>query len=317
MISGAQAHIVIGCGYLGLRVARLWRDAGRMTVAVTRSPTRAADFAREDLGVLVADVTRHESLLSLGWLEQFSKDVAGLDIAVESVLYAVGFDRTSGDDIELVYAGGLSNTLAALGQSARRAIYISTTGVYGPAGGEWVDEETPPDPRRDGGRASLAAEQILAAHPIGRHSAILRLAGIYGPGRVPHLDKLRAGEPLPVPRDGWLNLIHVDDAARIVVAADAWLASLDTATDISPHGPHIFCVSDGSPVRREEYYREAACILDAPPPRFVAPPTDSPAAARASANRRISNAKMRQTLAVELQYPSYREGLASVLATES
>ena len=109
--------------------------------------------------------------------------------------------------------------LAALPSDTGRFIYISTTGVYGTAGGEWVDEETPPDPQRDGGRASLAAEQVLAAHPLGARSIILRLAGIYGPGRVPFLDKLRAGEPIPAPSAGYLNLIHVDDAAAVVVAA--------------------------------------------------------------------------------------------------
>jgi nucleoside-diphosphate-sugar epimerase len=153
---------------------------------------------------------------------------------------------------------------------------------------------------------------VLAGHSLGRHSAILRLAGIYGPGRVPHLEKLRAGEPLPVPSDGWLNLIHVDDAARIVVAADAWLAARDAV-----EGPHVFCASDGAPVRREDYYREAARLLGAPSPRFTAPPPDSPAAERAAANRRIRNEKMRHALGVAFDFPSYREGLAAILGSTS
>ena len=99
----------------------------------------------------------------------------------------------AGNSIEEVYAGGVRNVLAALPHDTGRFIYISTTGVYGPADGDWVDEETPPDPRRDGGRASLAAEQVLAAHPLGQRGVILRLAGIYGPGRVPFLDKLAGG----------------------------------------------------------------------------------------------------------------------------
>lgn len=226
-----------------------------------------------------------------------------------SALYAVGFDRKSGADIHSVYAGGLQNVMAALPPSVSRVIDISTTGVYGSADGEQVDEQTPPDPQRDGGRASLAAEQVLAAHPLGRRSAILRMAGLYGPGRVPHLDKLRAGEPLPVPSDGWLNLIHVDDAARIVVAADAWLAHCETAD-----GPHVFCIADGSPVRRDDYYREAARILGAPPPQFTTPSVGSAAAARAAANRRVSNVKMRETFDIALEFPTYRQGLAAILA---
>jgi nucleoside-diphosphate-sugar epimerase len=293
--------LIVGCGYLGLRVGRRWRDAGQGVVAMTRSESRAAELVAEDLGTMTADVTRRNSMAEL------SSSAAGHQL--ESALYAVGFDRESGVDILSVYAGGLQNVLAALPSSVRRVIYISTTGVYGPHSGQWVDELTPPDPQRDGGRASLAAEQILAAHPLGRRSAILRLAGLYGPGRVPHLDKLRAGEPLPVPSDGWLNLIHVDDAARIVVAADAWLARRETAD-----GPHVFCVADGSPVRRDDYYREAARVLGAAPPQFIVPPLDSPAVARAGANRRIRNGKMRDTFGVALEFPTYRQGLAAILA---
>jgi nucleoside-diphosphate-sugar epimerase len=254
-----------------------------------------------------ADVTKTETLY---WLPQIA-DLRLGGTPPESLLYAIGFDRSAGPDIHAVYAGGLRNVLAALPPSVTRVIYISTTGVYGTAGGGWVDETTPTDPQREGGKASLAAEQILKAHPLGKRSAILRLAGIYGPGRVPYLDKLRAGEPIAAPSEGWLNLIHVDDAARIVVAVDRWLADR-AASD----GPHLFCVSDGSPVVRGEYYAEAARLIGAPPPRFTAPPADSPAAARAGADRRVSNAKLHEWMreaGISLEYPSYREGLAEIL----
>jgi nucleoside-diphosphate-sugar epimerase len=294
----AAHKLVVGAGYLGLRVANMWARAGVHVFAATRSSWREPI---DGLSTVNFDVT------SPG-------DCAELCAAIgdiESVLYAVGFDRDAGPDIQAVYSGGLANVLAALPVSVHRVIYISTTGVYGSHNGEWVDELTPPDPRREGGRASLAAEQALAAHPLSRRSVILRLAGLYGPGRVPHLDKLGAGEPLPVPRDGWLNLIHVDDAARIVVAADAWLAVQDEAET-----PHIFCVSDCAPVCREEYYGQAARLLGAPPPRFISPPPDSPASQRAAANRRVRNAKMRETFGISLDYPSYREGLAAILSAE-
>ena len=255
-----------------------------------------------------ADVTQPATLAALQTLPALGGTLP------ESLLYAVGFDRTAGPDIHSVYANGLQNVLAALPASVTRAIYISTTGVYGTAGGGWVDETTPTAPHRDGGKASLAAEEILRAHPLGRRSAILRLAGIYGPGRVPYLDKLRAKEPIAAPSAGWLNLIHVDDAARIVVAIDRWLAARDEAD-----GPHVFCVSDGVPAVRGEYYAEAARLIGAPPPQFTTPPADSPAAARAGADRRVSNAKLRDWMAPQglaLQYPSYREGLAQILHAE-
>jgi nucleoside-diphosphate-sugar epimerase len=303
----ATTRIIFGAGYLGLRVGKAWKADGDHTWAVTRDVRnyeRVLELGMAGMLTAHGDVTNASSLNWLPTLDGMCG--AGL----ESVVFAVGYDRSCRASIEEVYAGGLKNVLAALPPWVTRVIYISTTGVYGPHAGEWVDESTPPDPRRDGGRASLAAEQVLAAHPLGRRSVILRLAGLYGPGRVPHLDKLRAGEPLPVPSEGWLNLIHVDDAARIVVAADAWLASTDAAA-----GPHVFCVSDGAPVRRADYYREAVRLLGAPPPRFTSPPPDSPAAERAAANRRIRNEKMRLTLHVALEFPSYRQGLAAILAS--
>lgn len=295
-------RIVFGCGYLGLRVAKLWIHQDDHVISYTRSDNRGPELGSEGLWTAIGDVTEPNTLKSLTELPSLG------GAPPESLLYSVGHDRTAKPDIHAVYAGGLQNVLNALPPSINRVIYISTTGVYGSAGGEWVDETTLTDPRREGGKASLAAEDVLRCHPLGSRSAILRLSGIYGPGRVPYLDKLHAGEPLPVPIEGWLNLIHVDDAARVVVAVDAWLQSRDAAD-----GPHVFCVSDGVPVRRADYYAEVAQLIGAPAPTFCAPPADSPAAARAAADRRVSNQKLRSTLSVKLMYPSYREGLAAIL----
>jgi nucleoside-diphosphate-sugar epimerase len=304
-----RVRIVFGCGYLGLRVARRWRDVGASVVAITRSTARSIELASELIGSATADVTDLGSLEAE--LGPFGK-LSNLRLSVESALYAVGYDRTSDVDINAVYAGGLQNVLAALPRSVSRMIYISTTGVYRTAGGDWVDEQTPPDPQREGGRASLAAEEVLRRHPLGRRSVILRLAGIYGPGRVPYLDKLRADEAIPAPSAGWLNLIHVDDAAKIVVAADDWAAAREESD-----GPHVFCVSDGHPVQRGDYYTEVARLVGAAPPTFTAPPPDSPVAARAAADRRIRNDKMCRELQRSLLYPTYREGLASILTTKT
>jgi len=196
--------------------------------------------------------------------------------------------------------------LTALPRDVERFIYISTTGVYGPAGGEWVDELTPPDPQRDGGRASLAAEQALAAHPLGKRGVILRLAGIYGPGRIPFLSDLRAAAPIPATTAGHLNLIHVDDAAAVVLAAARCPAFDD--------GPRVYCVSDGRPVQRGEYYRQVARQIGAPPPTFTDPKPGSPRAARAEADRRIRNDRMRNELRVKLAYSDYGAGLAAILS---
>jgi nucleoside-diphosphate-sugar epimerase len=250
-------------------------------------------FRQQGYEAIVADVTRPDTLRKLP--------------AAESVLFSVGFDRASNDSIEAVYAGGMRNLLAALSASTGRLVYISTTGVYGPADGGWVDEVTPPDPQRDGGRASLAAEELIAAHPLGQRSVILRLAGIYGPGRVPFIRELRAGEPIPARTSGWLNLIHVEDAAAVVVAA----------TEMPLSGKSIYCVSDGVPVERGEFYSEVARQIGTPPPQFIEPNPNSPRSARAEANRRISNARMLADLRVKLAFPDYRAGLADAVETQN
>src|SRR5262249_9677639 len=159
-----------GCGYLGSRVARRWRNFGDEVIVVTRSSQRAQAFERDGYRAIVADVTQVATLTELP--------------AAETVLFAVGFDRGAGGSISDVYAGGVPNVLAALPSGIQRFSYISTTGVYGDAGGEWVDEDTPSNPLREGGRASLAAEQALAESPFAARSIVLRLAGIYGPGRI-------------------------------------------------------------------------------------------------------------------------------------
>jgi nucleoside-diphosphate-sugar epimerase len=288
-----MTKLIFGCGYLGERVAQRWQEAGHKVVVVTRSRERAEGFARRGYETIAADITLPDTLINLP--------------LAETVLFAIGFDRTVGQSIETVYASGLRNVLAALPSQTGRVIYISTTGVYRDTEGDWIDEETPPDPQREGGRASLSAELTLAEHPLGGSAVILRLAGIYGPGRIPFRSLLRAGAPIPAASEGWLNLIHVVDAASVVVAA------AEATFDEPGRGPRIYCVSDGHPVQRGDYYREVARIIGAPEPTLVAPQQNSPRAARAANDRRVRNVRMLAELPVKLVFPDYRAGLAAIL----
>lgn len=281
-------RLIFGCGYLGLRVARRWAASGDRVFAATRSETTTNAFTEQGLEPLLADVTRPETLADLP--------------ASETLLYAVGYDRTAEPSIHEVYTEGLRNVLSALLESVERAIYVSTTGVYGDAGGDWIDELTPAAPARDGGKASLAAERVLAESPWGDRSVALRMAGLYGPDRLPYLKQLRAGEPIAAPSTGWLNLIHIDDAATAVLAA---------AEASDP--PAVVNVSDGAPPQRGDYYAEVARQIGAPTPQFVDPPADSPRAARAGANKRVGNRLLIERLGVSLAYPTYREGVAAAL----
>jgi nucleoside-diphosphate-sugar epimerase len=140
---------------------------------------------------------------------------------------------------------------------------------------------------------------------LGQRAIVLRMAGIYGPGRIPRRKELKAGLPIDAPGEGYLNLIHVDDAASAVTAAEQQ----------SPL-PALYCVSDGHPVIRREYFRELAALLGATEPRFREPRRNAPAAERASASKRVSNQRLLAELKFELHYPSYREGLAAIVRAE-
>jgi nucleoside-diphosphate-sugar epimerase len=291
-MSAGATKLVVGCGYLGSRVAARWRDAGSAVSIATRSAARAAEFAAAGYTPLVFDLAEQTTIPPL---PEF-----------DTVLFAVGFDRSAGRTIDQVYVQGLQNVVAALPAPPRCFVYISTTGVYGEGGGALVDEETACLPRRPGGIASLASEVRLVASPCGPRAVILRLAGIYGPGRVPRRETLLAGEPIHVAPDSWLNLIHVDDAATAVLTAERY------ARECPERLPRRFVISDGQPVRREEYYREVARLAGAPPPTF-APPADL-AERRAGSDKRVSNARMRAELGFPLEHPNYQAGLQGIFA---
>jgi nucleoside-diphosphate-sugar epimerase len=287
-----MAKLIFGCGYLGLRVARLWLALGEEVYAVTRSAERAAQLASEGIRPLVGNLVREPKL--------------PLPARLSTVLFAVGFDRQPGAAIHEVYVGGLANAISSLPRPMDRFVYISSTGVYGQTDGEEVDEDSVCQPVRDGGRACLAGEELLAASHLGKQAVILRLAGLYGPGRIPRSGDLKAGRPIDAPSGGWLNLIHVEDAARIVLLTEA---------RASP--PRTYVISDGHPVQRADYFAELSRLLDAPPPRFVDPPPASAARQRAASDKRVNPRRMFAKLQPRLLYPSYRAGLAAIVADES
>ena len=193
------------------------------------------------------------------------------------------------------------------GWKPERIVYLSTTGVYGDAAGAWIDEQTPPAPSHPRGRRRLDAERALHEWVTAQHgtrsAVILRVAGIYGPDRLP-LAKVRSGHPLldPDRYPALINLIHSHDLARICL--------------IAAHAPAgIYNVCDGHPVRMYDYFSEIARHLKIAPPPTVsiatAKKTMSPAFIHyLTESRRISNQRLRETLRVSFQFPDYRHGIA-------
>ncbi len=222
------------------------------------------------------------------------------------MLLAVGHDRSSDKSIEEVYVTGLANVLAALPSPPRRLIYISTTGVYGQTDGDWVSEQSPCQPARPGGKACLAAEQLLAESSLAPRVVVLRCAGLYGPGRIPLVDYVRRGAEIPSRPDAHLNLIHIDDVAHVVTIVD----EVETVS-------RVYNVADGQPVLRREFYREIARLVGAAEPTFAAGISPGDERRNRVDDKRISSALLMNELHATLTYPSYREGLAAVVAAEA
>ncbi len=275
--------LVVGCGYLGERIARRWHQSDARVFVTTRSEETAERFRQQQWHPVLCDVTRPETLTDLP--------------RVSTVVYCVGLDRSSGQSMHDVYVQGLQNVLDHL-PSPERFLYVSSTGVYGQIGGEIVDETSETEPIDDSGRTVLKAERSL--HSRVEHAIVLRFAGIYGPDRLLRSDALQKGEVITGVGESWLNLIHVDDGAEAVLIAE------ERAT-----AGEIYNVSDDEPVRRQDFFGFLAEELGAPEPQFTG------TASRRPTNRRIANRRLREELSVSLRYPDYRVGIREVLKSKN
>ncbi len=286
--------LVIGCGYLGHRVANAWIRQGHTVTVLTRNPEHAARFRSEGLIPVVGDVTDAGTLNSLP--------------PAETVLFAVGYDRAASHTQRDVYVDGLENVLRLLAGHVRRFLSISSTSVYGQSSGEWVDESSPCEPTRPNGIVCLDAEQRVCSHfppeqsTAERGANVLRLAGFYGPNPLLQRgDALKSGRPLSGNPDAYLNLIHVDDAVKAVLACEERGRSGST-----------YLVCDDQPIPRREYYERLALLVDAPSPQYEE--TVSEANESLSLNKRCSNRKLHEELGVELSYPTVVTGLPHALS---
>jgi nucleoside-diphosphate-sugar epimerase len=197
----------------------------------------------------------------------------------------------------------------AIARGRARIVYLSTIGVYGDSGGAWVDEESPPKPGSKRSTARLAAEEAWCRFGAenGKAVAILRLAGIYGPGRNALVTVAEGTARRIIKLDQVFNRIHMTDIAQ---AIDACFAQAATG---------VFNLADDEPAPPQDVIAFAAELLGkAPPPEI--PFDEARAAMSAMAqsfyaeNRRARNVKLKQTLGVRLAYPTYREGLRALFA---
>jgi nucleoside-diphosphate-sugar epimerase len=198
--------------------------------------------------------------------------------------------------------------LVAARTSLRWVGYLSSTGVYGDHKGGWVDETTRPAPtsERAQRRSTAEASWLVMSREHGLPIHVFRLSGIYGPGRSV-LDEIRAGTAKRILRPGHLfGRIHVDDIARVLVA------SMD---QLNPGA--IYNVTDDEPAAPADVVTYACELLGLPPPPetpFEKAELSPMAASFWTDRRRVKNERIKRELGVKLLYPTYREGLAAILA---
>lgn len=274
--------LIVGCGDIGRRVARLLIAQGRTVRAIVRRP--------EGLSGLTA----------LG----VAAECCDLDVAAPAAAPTVFWFAPPPPDgrVDTRLRRFLSGRPAVT-----RIVYISTSGVYGDCQGQWIDESAPLQPRTDRGRRRLDAEQALfaAAALQGLEAVVLRVPGIYGPGRLPE-QRLRLGQPVVLAQESpYSNRIHAEDLARVAVAAAA-----------RGQPGAAYNVSDGHPTTMTDYFLRCARWLDLPePPQVslaVALREFTPAMRSfLTESRRLQNYRMIRQLGIVLQFPTLELGLPS------
>jgi nucleoside-diphosphate-sugar epimerase len=276
--------LILGCGYVGGRVARRLLDRGLLVHATSREPEALGALAARGAVVHELDVCQPAHLAALTAL--------GRQLPGTHVLHSippVDEDGTVSDPTPRL--------VRALGGAPARIVYLSTTGVYGDAPA--VDEDTAAAPRTERGRLRLRAEAAVAAGPW--TTLCLRLAAIYGPGRGVHQAVLHGRFRAVGAGRHVVSRIHVDDLAALVVAA--------LLTGVAG----AFPVADDEPAASEDVAALAARLLDCPMPAAGTGPLHETLAV----DRTVDGRAIRRLLGVALQYPSYRVGIPAVLAAEA
>jgi nucleoside-diphosphate-sugar epimerase len=289
--------LIIGCGYTGRKIAARLAKTTPSLAGVVSSADSAGRLAPLGLRVIQAD------------LDQPLQDDLTRELGLaEQIHYLAPPPGTGTSDPRL------GRVLAALGRRPTpcRLVYTGTTGVYGDCGDEWVDEERPLNPTTERAQRRAHAEgQLLAwQEQTGNEPIILRVAGIYGPDRLP-LASLRRGTPVVDPAEApFSNRIHVDDLVQ------ACLAAMERGRP-----GRAYNVADGHPTTSAEYYQLLADLAGLPrPPRIswleaqkVLPPG---VLSFLRENRRIDNRRLREELSLELIHPDPASGLRASLAQQ-
>jgi nucleoside-diphosphate-sugar epimerase len=273
-----QRILIAGCGYvgraLGVRVAREGAEIWGL-----RRSAQATELA--GIRPIAADLTDPATL----------RDLPG---DLDAVVYAASAGVSTPEAYEAAYLRGLKNLLDVV--APRRLVFVSSTAVYGDRQGAWTDEETPAEPDHFSGRILLEAERLTLESPA--QAVVLRLGGIYGPGRERLIREVAEGRATRPAEPLYTNRIHRDDAAGAI----AHLLALDRPEP-------VYLGVDSEPADLGAIYAWIAARLGRPEP----PPAAAPGEGRlARGSKRCSNARL-IAAGYRFAYPTFREGYGELV----
>lgn len=280
--------LIVGCGYLGRRVAQQEIARGYRVAAVSHSESARSELIEQGLAVIAGDLDDASSL-------------PDLHLSNVGVYYFCPPSPGEEDDQRI----GVFLAKIVEGEEPVRIVLVSTTGIYGDCGGDWIDEDALPNPQAVRSRCRLDVEQQLHTWcgNKGVELVILRVPGIYGPGRLP-VERIRKQVPvLSEAESPWSNRIHIDDLVQACVKGADYEGELG-----------VFNVSDGMPSTMTDYFNHVADAVGLPrPPQISRQQAELELSAGMlsylNESKRISNQRMIEVLGVELRYPNLVAGL--------
>lgn len=285
--------LIVGAGYIGLPLGAELARRGHEVSALRRDPSVADALKAAGLTPLFADITQPTEL-------------ARLPQEFDWIVNCVASGGGGVDDYRRIYVDGMRNLINWLtpkeGSASPRFVYTSSTSVYGQTDGSTVDETNPTEPVGETARVLLDAEQTLltAARERNFPAMILRVAGIYGPGRGHWFRKFLRGEAR-LDGDGAriLNMIHRDDVVGCISAA------LERG-----RANEIYNAVDDEPVSQFDFFSWLAASLQKLMPGSD-PQNAGTTRKRGTTNKRVSNRKLKEKLAYRFKYPTFRQGYAA------
>jgi nucleoside-diphosphate-sugar epimerase len=277
--------LIIGLGDLGNAVAQELVQQNIQVTGVKRSSAETPDFT-----IINADVTQPSSLIPLS------------DLKPHIIVYCVAAGGQTDAQYKAIYVDGLNNVLKtqASNSNLKHVFFVSSTRVYGQHTDQLLDETAAAIPSDFGGERLLEGEQLLAKQASGLYQyTILRLSGIYGPGRI---RMIRLAETAQWPEyDSWSNRIHRDDAASFI---SYLIQKVFTGESVAEH----YIVTDNQPVRQYEVLGWIAKQL-----HVAIPEVSKQQSTAGLSGKRLSNAALRAS-GYKLQYPNYQAGYSALMA---